>query len=343
MVLGRDIDGAIVLDYSGTIPVKMVIGQDSQGYIVLDYNDVQPTPIDFPDYGRDIACARIITCTNANGEAIILTERKLDPFILCSAQGIYTTDMNVITSENSMMDGGIYQGSVMNIRNIVLTIKDIEGHDANRELIDVVFDKNIIGTLEVQDGTHRRAIDYYVEKVETTATPITRLTTISLICPDPYFYDPAMSNVFIASLVPKFEFIHEFSEYGEEIGRYSNQRLGTIYNKSADDKIGVTMIVKALGHIENPIFTLIETQEHIALGTLDHTFGMEYGDIITVNTITGQKNVYDANGNSINAYLTEDSTFFQLHKGENTIGYAADTGADYMTITVMYRYKYVRA
>lgn len=345
MVFGRDTDGAIIIDYSSNVstsPVKMVIGKDAEGYVILDYGTSVPFP-DVPNYGRDVAGARIITCTNADCEAIILTEIMMNPFIMCRAEGIYDTDMDVVTSTNTMIDGAVYQGSVMKPRNIVLTIKDIEGHDANRELVDVVFDKNKPGTLEVQDGLHTRAITYYVESVTSTATPVTRLTTISLICPDPYFYDPNYTNVYIANMVPKFEFVHEFSEYGEEIGQYSDNRLGTIYNKSADNNIGVIMVVVARGHVVNPKITLVETQEFIALGTESHPFTMEYGDTVTINTITGQKNVFDDEGNSINAYMDEDSTFFQIKRGANTIGYDAYSGGDYITITVMYKYKYVRA
>ena len=272
-----------------------------------------------------------------------LTEQMMNPFVLCKADGIYDVDNNVSITNNAMIDGGTYFGTTMSTRNIILTIKDIEGHDSNRELVDLIFTKNKPGILQVQDGTHLRAIEYYVESITTTATPKTRLTTISLLCPDPFFYDPTDTSVYIATLISDFEFEHEFDEYGEELGHFNESKIGTIENESADDNIGMTIIIEALGEVINPKLTMIETQEYIAVGTDARPYTMNYKDTITISTVSGKKNVYDADGNSINAYLDEDSTFFQLHRGENSIGYTASTGDDYMAITVMYRYKYLRA
>ena len=43
----------------------------------------------------------------------------------------------------------------------------------------------------------------------------------------------------------------------------------------------------------------------------------------------------------INEYLDEESEFIQLMRGENTIGYAADSGDGYLSETVTFRYKYL--
>ena len=342
MYFSTDRDGAITLNFGTSTAPKIVIGQDSEGYIILDYGSDGPDSGEFPNYGHDIAGARIITYTNSNGEAMILTEQRMNPFVMCKADGIYASNNNVNIKNNAMIDGGTFYGSTMQTRNIVLTIKDIEGHDQNRDFVDMVFDKNKPGVLLVQDGSHSRAIECYVESVDTTATPLTRLTQISLLCPDPYFYDPDDTVVKIANTVPMFQFVHEFEEYGEELGRITENRMGVIYNESTSD-IGVTMLVKATGYVTNPKIYLAETREHISVGTQDKPFAMQPRDVIRIQTQTGRKNVYDEDGNSINAYLSEDSDFFQLHRGENTFVYMADAGPDNIEITVMYRYKYVRA
>lgn len=290
------------------------------------------------EYGK-----RVITCTNEDGVSISFGEQGFTPFILCSAEGIYDINNTVNTVSNTIMDGAEYQGTVMQARNIILTVKDIDTFDVNREMIDAVFKKGAVGVLNVLDDSHSRSIDYYVESVTVPeATPFSRLTIISLICPDPYFYDPVDFSVGISNLMEDFEFEHEFSASGETFAHFNDDHLGVIENVSADNEIGFTLILVATGNITNPKITKVETQEFIQVGRTGKAFNMSYGDVLTIVTEKGKKNIY-YNGTSINQYLTEDSTFFYLTRGNNSLGYAAESGVEYVTIRVMYRYKYMRA
>ena len=285
---------------------------------------------------------RIITCKNSDGDEITITERGFSPFILVSAEGIYDSNYNVQQSEYIIIDGSEYQGSSMGIRNIVLILREVDDFDENRELIDQVFVKGDLGILTVQDGTHLRCIEYYVESVTTTGTYGHRDTTISLLCPDPYFYDPEYSTVKLSNLVSSFEFEHEFTEDNEEFGYFSGEGLGTIVNVSSEKNMGFTLVLKAVGNVTTPKITKVETQEFIRVGTDTKPLQMQYGDVLTINTVIGKKNVY-LNGNPVNHYLDPDSTFLQLGRGINTIGFAADEGTDYITVAISYRYKYMRA
>ena len=285
---------------------------------------------------------RIITCRNTVGDEIQLNEREFNPFILAKAEGIYDSNYNVQKTDYTIIDGAEYQGAVMSMRNIVLTIMDKDDFDTNRELIDQVFVKGDLGLLTVEDASHERCIEYYVESVTSTAKFDVRHTTISLLCPDPYFYDPDYQTTKLSNLVSDFEFIHEFTEDNEEFGHYSGEGLGTIMNVSSERNMGFTLLLKAVGPVVTPKITKVETQEFIQVGTEDEPFTMNYGDILTINTTTGKKNVY-LNGESINQYLAPDSTFFQLGRGINTIGFVAEEGTDYITVKITYRYKYMRA
>ena len=285
---------------------------------------------------------RKITCTNEDRVEISFTETEFTPFLLAKAAGIYDTNNTVTTTTYNVMDGAAYQGSVTKPRNIVLTLIDKEPFDANRDLIDVVFERGKLGHLVVEDDSHTRGIIYYTESVTSTATPGKRFTTISLLCPDPFFHDEHDTHVYIANLVPVFEFIHEFYE-SEELGYFNDERIGTIVNETAETAIGLTMKMKAWGTVVNPVITKIETQEHIALGTQADPFTMHFGDYVIIQTTTGSKNIFDEHGNSVNQYLTEGSTFFQLNRGVNSIGYSADSGEDYISVDVAYNYRYMRA
>jgi hypothetical protein len=290
---------------------------------------------------------RIITCKNLkDGISIDFTERGFDPFLLVSASGIYDTDNKIYKSDNVVVDGAEFLGSVMSPKNIVLVLKDIDDYEHNREIIDRVFSANNIGTLTVRDGDHERAIEYYVENVSSTATTISRYTTVSLICPDPHFYDPYTNHVRITMLMDNFSLPHEFRTSGEEFSYYNFSYIGRIINENAEEYTGMTIILETYGVVENPSLTKIQTQETIKIGNTHHTLSMERGDIVTITTQTANKNVtFTHNGvtQDINHYLTSDSAFFQLTRGINTIGYTADSGKDNMLITILYKNRYMRA
>lgn len=216
---------------------------------------------------------------------------------------------------------------------------------AHRQELDKVFKRGSLGRLSFKEADEEKVIDYYVESMQSTGTHTTRLHTISLICPDPFFYDPNDNVVKIAQWVEDFEFIHEFDSEGEELGHFISS-YEDIYNDSADENIGFTAVISGSNAITNPSLTRYESNESIKVGTQSNPFTLQIGDILTITTGTGNKHVYLTSGGvttEINQYLSEDSTFIQIMRGHNNIGYDADLGKGGMEIMITYRLRHVRA
>ena len=51
--------------------------------------------------------------------------------------------------------------------------------------------------------------------------------------------------------------------------------------------------------------------------------------------------VKDGVPTAINEYVDEVSTFIQLQSGQNSLRYEAETGEDFLTVSVSFRYKYL--
>lgn len=296
-----------------------------------------------------MACDRVIRCTNEDGFFLEFTETGFDPFLLAGIDGIYDAKNNVYVSENSMIDGAVYQGSVSKYRNIVLHLKDKSEGDypKNRDVINRLFKEKAPGTLIFWEGTAKpRKIEYYVESVESDEKYIPRMHEISLICPDPFFYDIDASSEYMASWVSAFTFPFSSPSTGFVFGYRDNSRIQTIQNDFAEDNIGITIIMSCLGAVTNPSITHIETNSSIRIGHSGKPFNMVAGDIVTITTATGNKHVtltHEGATSEINHYLTEDSVFIQLMRGSNSFGFGADSGANNLTITIEYTYKYARA
>lgn len=286
---------------------------------------------------------RSITCSNADGFSVVFGERGMSPFLLVEAEGCYYISNNVTISENTMSDGGAYQGSVAKIRNIVLTVRDLTNHVYNRNLLAQLFKTGEPGNLVFREDENERQIDYYVESVNSTGQYGSRIYTISLLCPDPFFYALEDVTVYMASWVSNFEFVHEFLSSGEEFGYRSAERLQNIVNQNAANNIGMTIKVTANGNVTNPSIIRVESNESITVGSVAKPFNMTAGDILTITTSDNDKHVYLTHEGStaeVNEYLTEDSVFIQLMRGDNNIGYSADSGEDNMVVEITYRLKY---
>ncbi len=294
-----------------------------------------------------MAADRIIRCTNKDGISMRFTERDLTPFILVSADGIYDALNNVHVSENTMIDGAQFQGSTAKYRNIVLTIKDDGNYPEDRNMLNQLFKENEIGLLEIsENGQNQRVIEYYVESMKSDGLYNARHHIISLICPDPFFYDPTDTTVYMASWVSDFEFEFEDTGDGFEFGHQSAERIQNIVNDYAEDNIGMTIRISCSGEVTNPSIIRVESDTHITVGTNTKPLTTQVGDVVTITTGTGNKHIYltrEGTTTEINEYLTEDSDFIQLMRGNNNIGYSAGSGEEYMTVAISYRFKHARA
>ena len=289
--------------------------------------------------------ARKITCKNEDGIEIVLTD-AFSPFLLEGCEGIYEFRNSVSTSANTMTDGSTYQGSVTSMRNIVLTLRDKPDadHMKNRELLYNVFKPKSPGAFAYEENGVKRSVDYYVESVYVSSTERSRRATISLLCPDPFFVEPNDITVQMAGWSANFEWLHEFVDGGEEFGSRIQERIKEIENLSAADNIGLTIEIDAAGPVTNPSIYHVEQSEAIKIGTSGNPLDLVNGDKVVITTGTNDKHVYLVSGGvktEINEYLSEDSEFIQLMHGVNTFGYAADSGDEYMIVTISFRYKYL--
>lgn len=295
-----------------------------------------------------MASNRIIRCTNEDGFYLDFAESGFGPFLLKEAEGLYDVKNTVYMSENSMIDGATYQGSVAKFRNIVLHLTDTEDYSENRDMLNRLFKEKSKGTLVYQEaGTDPRKIEYVVESLTSTGEDSHREHEISLICPDPFFYATSAQSEVLAYWQADFTFpFVSPDDEGFIFGHRVTEKIKHITNDFAEDNIGLTITLTCTGQVINPYITRIESNEVLHIGHANKVFGMQTGDVVTITTATGNKHVtLTRNGvtTEINHYLTEDSVFIQLMRGENSIGYDASSGEDSLLVDLSYQLKYARA
>lgn len=286
---------------------------------------------------------RRIVCINEDG-AVVTFGTRFTPFLLLSADGLYGYDADVNTSDGTMLDGATYLGTIVKKRNILLSVSDKDAHWSHRMMLYNVFRKGQRGTLIYYDDDIERQINYYVESITPGSEGHARSTTISLICPDPYYYATSNTDVIIGVFLPEFEFEFEIVDsVGIEFGAQEEAKSAQIdiglegENLAAVDGIGMTITLTANNTVVNPRITYTRgaTESKIAFVGLT----MATGDELVITTHTGNKRVR-LNGKNVINKLTADSEFIQLYKGTNVIAFSADSGQEYATMAATYRMKY---
>lgn len=289
---------------------------------------------------------RSITCVNQNNISCVFKEGVFSPFLLEKAEGLYEMAADINTSDNGAMDGATYHSSFLKKRNIVLYLRDLDHFKDNREFLNELFIPKSEGTLYFQEENEERVISYYVELVTSNGTGYARIYQVSLICPDPYFYDRYDQQITMSAFLPSFTFRHEFKKAKEELGYQQKNKLQQIMNRTGTDHIGMTIEIRCNGAVQNPSVIRVESNEHIRIGTAEKPLNLVAGDRVIITTEDGQKQVvlYHAGAEEkVNHFLSEDSTFIQLQRGINSIGYSANSGLDNMVITIRYKIRYASA
>lgn len=285
---------------------------------------------------------KIIKCVNNNGMTAEFTyEHDKHEYFLVSCDGIYSMKNTITSSKNATADGTTYNGESLEQRNIVITTNIIRNHRKNREYLSRVFKNGAQGTFIHEENGDIRKINYRVESIDVEEKGIIRAAVISLICTDPYFTDGKENKIEMSSWHDNWEFIFEIPEEGFEFGYREFTSIISLHNESTND-LGMVITLTADAAVKNPMIFNQTTNEKLKL-----LCTMDAGDVIQIVTIEGSINISLLRKNvwiDYNYVVDEENDgYIQLVMGENIIQYEAESGQQYLNVTLEYKNQYLFA
>lgn len=284
-----------------------------------------------------------ITITNHVNESykITLTRPDLSGFLISRIDGLGPPKAEIGIIDLATNDGGRYNSAKVTPRNITM---DIIFHDNEAGLsIEELRQKSykyfpIKKQIKFMIETDERVCETYgyVESNEPVIFGERAGTSISIICPDPYFYSVNNQNTVFSGTQSLFEFPFsndslDFNliDFGEIISIPEQ----TVYY-SGDVDVGVIIYIHAIGQADGLTIHNITTSGIIKIDTvkLIALTGSTIiaGDDITISTVKGEKYVtLLRDGEYINILncLDKDVDWLQLSKGDNLLLYTAEFGA----------------
>ena len=286
-----------------------------------------------------------ITITNHLGESceMVLARPDLSGFLIQRIGGLGPPKADINMTDLATNDGARYNSSRVTPRNIVIDFifYSPEGNVSIEQIRRKSYKyfpikKKIKFLIETDD----RVCETFgvVESNEPNIFSSQEGCSISIVCPDPYFYSTGENGKTVSvfyGITPNFEF------------DFSNESLTTneiefsvitqdfeqtiVYDGDAD--IGVVITMHAFGPVKNVSIFNTMTNESMRFDTdrlLELTgSGIIASDTITISTIKGDKYVMLLRSgvyyNILNC-LDKDADWFQLQKGDNIFAYAAEEG-----------------
>lgn len=263
-------------------------------------------------------------------------------FIVRSIDGLGPVKANINVTDISTGDGGVFNSSRLDKRNIVIDLIFLQ---TEKESIEDIRQKSYKYFpikkkvhLTVETDNHTSEIDGYVESNEPNIFSNSEGTNISIICPDPFFYSAKDNETLFSGVEPTFEFAFENNSTSESL-----LEMGSIQNKNeqiivydGNAEIGMSIYIHALGDASNITIANNLTKEKMVINTdkLKTLMGTDYaiisGDTIIINTTKGNKSITllrEGISTNILNCVDRGSKWFTLVKGDNIFSYTAESGS----------------
>ena len=297
-----------------------------------------------------------IKVTNYLGEELLLELffPEHSGFIVTNIDGLGPGASTINTSPYASKDGSKYNSSRSEQRNIVLSLlflpRQGETIEDKRHETYRYFPKKKKITLEITTDTRTAVIEGYVETNDPPIFSDNCGTSISIICPDPFFYSTDETVTHFYGDEPLFEFPFEdpieltpsllFSEY--------NLTPQKIITYDGDSDIGLVFDIFLLGRVGNLTLYNVTagTSIIIDVSKIETALGsqLRYGDRIVLDTRVGVKNIYAVRDGIEMDVLSAIDIFniqwFELTHGDNRFAITSESHPEFVHMTVYNKTSY---
>lgn len=158
-------------------------------------------------------------------------------------------------------------------------------------------------------------------------------------CADPMFTTKDKQSVPVASTIPKFRFPLIIPKNAGILMGLREPSLLAKINNGGDIDTGLLVTFSCTSTVTNPSLLNVDTREFIKVNKV-----MSAGEQIIISTGSGEKYikgiVNDVEYNYFK-YMDFDSTWLQLHTGENTLKYDADSNVAGLEVLISFLPKYL--
>lgn len=299
-----------------------------------------------------------VTVTNYRGDSLNLPLKWPNDagLLISNIDGITPGNVQINSQDYAMLDGGVYNSSRMKTRNIVIEMYyGFSPHiESARHRAYRYFPVKTQVRLDFETDERNLSIWGYVESNEVDIFSENEKGQVSIVCPDPYFYETTPVVYELGSATKEFEFPFSNESLIEPLICFGDYGPLNMYNVDylGDIEVGVTIRVHLLKNlsVDELIIYDVTHNKKLVLNFQDIidktslTNILPYGDFV-FSSVRGQKDIwYERFGQKtsiIGAFDVENFPWMYLSPGENIFGFNTDQEyLDEFTITIEHRGAY---
>lgn len=299
-----------------------------------------------------------VTVTNYMGDSLELPLRWPNDagLLLYKIDGITPGEVTVNSQDYAVLDGGVFNSARMGTRTIDLYFYyGFTPHiESSRHRAYRYFPAKTQVRLDFLTDERNLSIWGYVEGNDTQIFSEREEGQVTIVCPDPYFYEKDYVSYTLGASIPEFEFPFSNESLTEPLICFSdlgNKHLFDIGYKG-DLEVGAIIRVyfnttpSSLGNIE--IHDITSNQEldlNISQIQSDTGITMEQYGSIVIDSVRGQKDIYyeklGERKSIIGAFDIMNFPWMYLSPGSNIFAFNMnDEDYDDVTISVEHRGAY---
>lgn len=295
-----------------------------------------------------------IKVTNPKGESLVLDlfHPEKSGLIVRSISGLGPPKANINSTDLATADGALYSSARASTRNIVFNLQFMFAPtiEDSRQLTYKYFPLKKLIKIEVETDNRSLETSGYVESNQPDIFSKEETTQISILCLNPFFYDPDPSVTQFATVTPTFEFPFSNESNTENLIEFGTINLDTrsIIDYIGDVDTGVLITIHALGSVSGYLTIYnVETQEKMVvdLAKIKTLIGKDYGsgDDIIISTVSGDKYVqvlHDGKYTNAIAAIEKLADWFQVSVGRNIFNFTVTKGIENLVMSFSYRNAY---
>lgn len=267
--------------------------------------------------------------------------------------GLGPPEMTINKVDYALTDGSRFNTARANSRSVTVNIrfygkKSIE--DIRRLTYKYFSIKKQIMFIVETDKKAASAIGYVESNSPNIFSP-EEGTTISIIFPDPWFYDTEEKTIYFYEVESLFEFEFENNSLTQPLIEFGNKRKDLIkhINYTGDVETGFVFLLHFYGPIRGDIHVYrLDSSDQFLIHSefIESIIGssIQNGDYIAVNTGVGHKEVLFCRDNlwyNIMNCIHKQSAWLYLSHGDNSFSYAAGDGTTDYTDNMSMEIRYI--
>ena len=261
---------------------------------------------------------------NNRGEVLTLTQNK--NYVITLIEGITGLQGEVNTSKRIGRDGSQKNSARAGERNIVIHIKPQFPVEENRQKLYKFFRSGRDVRLYFSNKNRSVYIDGTVEtSPDGSLFELSQTLQVSILCPNPYFYDVDTRIQMASRIESLFEFPFSIEVEGIPFSEIIKENMIVISN-DGDVEFGFRLEITCSDEVVDPRIYKAETGEFFGISTT-----INEGDKIILNTISGERSVtLIRNGISTNIInsIMEGSKWFTMDAGDNIFAWECVSGTN---------------